>query len=72
MIKPDQAEPGSAFQKLQATYGLLHPGQIKMHILWIHLQELMREQYGGQDNRNLLDRYDREWKVCEIEENKRT
>lgn len=74
MLETDhpKAEPGSAFQNLQATYGLLHPGQIKMHILWIHVQQLMKAQYDGPENQRTLEKYDREWKLCEGEENKRT
>ena len=75
MPKSDQspkAESGSAFEKLQATYGVQHPGQIKLHILWLHVKQLIKAQYGGTENQRTLMKYDRDWHVCEMEENKRT
>jgi hypothetical protein len=59
---------GPSFQKIQQAYGLKTPDQIKLKIIWHHLQALVRGQYPGTETDNLLRKYDNHWRQCEREE----
>lgn len=61
----------TAFQKLQRSYGLQQPGQIKLKILWFHLQQLVLAKYPGPESERVLSRYDQHWKLCEMIEAKK-
>jgi hypothetical protein len=65
--KPKRAR--SAYAQLKSSYGLKTPQQIKMRILWIHIQALVRSTFDqSPENKVLLEKYTYQWKVCEQEE----
>ena len=66
-----KAAGATAFKKVQLRYQLKSPGQIKLRILWFHVQQLIRVQHAGSETESTLAKYDQEWKVCEGEETKR-
>ncbi len=63
-----QKEKDTSFSKLQAKYGVRSPEQIKMRIIWLHLQQLTMAQFPGNDTKATLRRFDRDWKQCENNE----
>ncbi len=56
------------FRKLQTIYKLKHPEEIKLHILWYHIQQLMKVAYPGADTERILKVYDLHWRICEKKE----
>lgn len=71
--KTTQPPKGMAmpFRDLQKLYGLNKPKQIKMKILWIHLQQLISAQFPVPATKKTLAHFDRQWKICEQQENKK-
>jgi hypothetical protein len=59
------------FHELQNTYGLKKAKQIKLRILWIHIQQLISERFPVPETKKTLARFDRQWKICEQQENKK-
>jgi len=55
-----------------ARYGLITTNQVKQRILWNNLKAVIIHLYDHADpaNRDLLQRYESEWRSAELEENK--
>jgi hypothetical protein len=61
--KPDKE---LSFSQLQRMYGLQKPRQIKMRIIWNHVQAIMINLYGDSpENLRKLRRYDLHFTVAE-------
>ena len=57
------------FTKLQKSYGLHTPRQIKARIIWNHLISLTLATFGNSaDTRQRLSRYDLHFRTAEAEE----
>lgn len=62
--KYSRAEKLTPFATLQKIYGLTDPGQIKMRIIWNHVQALTVHAYGD-SHRKKLKAFDAHFKLCE-------
>lgn len=53
-------------EKLKKKYGLNDPQDIKLHLVWLMLKQVVRGIYGDSPrNKKLLERYEKEWKRLE-------
>lgn len=66
--KTTAAQKSITLEDLQKIYGLQKPKQIKMRIIWNHLQALTLETFGPQ-NRKQLQQIDAHFSACERLEN---
>jgi hypothetical protein len=58
------------FQDVQAIYGLSDPDQIKLRIIWLHIQSVILALSGNDpSNVKRLGVYDKHFKLCEKEIN---
>jgi hypothetical protein len=61
-----RSNPQNTFKQLQAEYKLKTPEQIKMRIIWNHMQALVVNVAGDNpDNLRKLKRYDIQFRLCE-------
>jgi hypothetical protein len=57
---------GDSFEELVRLYGTNDPAQIQLRIMWIHIQNLVKAQFGGtEETVRTLRMYDERWKICE-------
>lgn len=58
-----------AFAKLQKSYGLKHPIQIKQRIILNHVLAIAQAVHGDDErNRKLMRMYKAQFKLCESQE----
>ena len=56
----------TSFSELQKIYGLETPEQIKLRLIWNHLQMLAKVTFGdSEENKRLLKMYDARFSACE-------
>lgn len=71
MAKKKELSP-LTFTAVQKAYNVATPDQVKLAILWHHMQALLLHLYGDTPhNERELKKYDRHWKIAEREEIKR-
>lgn len=57
------------FSDVCRTYGLDNPHDIKLHIIFINLKQLILAAYGDNPkNQFVLNEYQQHWQACEREE----
>ncbi len=59
------------FAAIQKRYGLKKPNQIKLRIIWHHVQALIRAQYPGKATERRLDAFNRDFRIIERKQNKK-
>lgn len=68
--KPTPKAVSPAFAAIQKRYGLKKPNQIKLRIIWHHLEALIRAQYPGKETDRRLAAFNRDFRTIELEQNK--
>jgi hypothetical protein len=66
--RPTPKAASSAYVKIQKRYGLQKPSAIKMRIIWLHVQALIRDRFPGRETDRNLARYDRDFRAVEREQ----
>lgn len=54
------------FENLVRLYGTNDPAQIQLRIMWLHIQHLVKAQFGSNEETvRTLRMYDERWKICD-------
>ena len=62
-------EGSTSFSEMQKLYRLQTPEQIKLRLIWNHLQMLAKVTFGdSEENKKLMKMYDARFDACETEE----
>lgn len=73
ITKRNSKAPMTSFKDLQKIYGLRTPEQIKLRIIWMHIQALTLQVHGNTpENVAKFKTYDRAFEMAELEENTKT
>jgi len=60
------------FDQVAARYELNNPRQVKERIIWNQLKAIINHLYDHPESRHIVERYERDFRICELEENKGT